>query len=210
MAATAEAPPPTAPRRRRSKKQRSQMRSAVEWVAVIVGALVVALIVKTFLFQAFYIPSASMEPTLKKGDRVLVNKLSYDLHDVHRGDIIVFQLPSKVDPDHPEDQWTVGPDGYRDLIKRAIGLPGDTIETRDGLVYINGQKIAEPWLPKGVDTDKPPIPKQVVPEDHIFVMGDNRDNSADSRYQGRGPIPTSWIVGRAFVQVWPPGSIGGL
>jgi signal peptidase I len=209
--ATVDAPAAEPPRRgRKTKRPRSQMRSAVEWVAVIVGALVVALVVKTFLFQAFYIPSASMEPTLKKGDRVLVNKLSYDLHDIHRGDIVVFQLPTSVDPAHPEDQWVVGPDGYRDLIKRAIGLPGDTIETRDGIVYINGKKLDEPWLPKGVSTDTPPITKRVVPKDHIFVMGDNRDNSADSRYEGRGPIPVGWVVGRAFVQVWPLGSIGGL
>jgi signal peptidase I len=208
---TVEAPAPKATgRRRKAKRQRSQVRSAIEWVAVIVGALVVALVVKTFLFQAFYIPSASMEPTLKEGDRVLVNKLSYDLHDIHRGDIVVFQLPTKIDPKHPEDQWVVGADGYRDLIKRAIGLPGDTIETRDGVVYINGKKLDEPWLPKGVTTNKPPIAKTVVPKDHIFVMGDNRDNSADSRYAGRGPIPVRWVVGRAFVQVWPPGSIGGL
>jgi signal peptidase I len=172
----------------------------VEWGAVIVGALVVALVVKTFLFQAFYIPSNSMLPTLEKGDRVLVNKLSYDLHDIHRGDIVVFELPAD----------KVGPDGIKDLIKRAIGLPGDVIETRDGLVYIDGKKLDEPWLPKGTTTDNPPIPKQTVPEGTIFVLGDNRDNSADSRYANRGPIPIDTVVGRAFLQVWPPKDIGGL
>ena len=137
------------PRHRRGRrKPRSSVRSAVEWAAVIVGALVVALVVKTFLFQAFYIPSASMEPTLRKGDRVLVNKLSYDLHDIHRGDIVVFELP-------PEK---VGPDGIKDLIKRVIGLPGETIETREGIVYINDKKIEEPYLPDGVTTNKPPDP----------------------------------------------------
>jgi signal peptidase I len=186
--------------RRRKGKERDRVRTIVEWVAVVVGALVVALVVKTFLFQAFYIPSASMEPTLEKGDRVLVNKLSYDLHDIHRGDIVVFELPSD----------KVGPDGIKDLIKRAIGLPGDVIETREGLVYINGEKIDEPYLPDGVTTDKPPIPKQTVPDGHIYVLGDNRDNSADSRYEDRGPIPIDSVVGRAFFQVWPPGSIGGL
>jgi signal peptidase I len=185
---------------RSRRKPRSAMRSAIEWGAVIVGALVVALVVKTFLFQAFYIPSASMEPTLKKGDRVLVNKLSYDLHDIHRGDIVVFELPKD----------KVGPDGIKDLIKRAIGLPGDVIETRDGSVYIDGEKLDEPWLPKGVTTDKPPIPKQTVPDGTIFVLGDNRDNSADSRYANRGPIPIDTVVGRAFAQVWPPSDIGGL
>jgi signal peptidase I len=169
-------------------------------VAVIVGALVVALVVKTFLFQAFYIPSGSMEPTLRKGDRVLVNKLSYDLHDVHRGDIVVFKLP----PDK------VGPDGIKDLIKRVIGLPNEVIESRDGQVYIDGKLLKEPYLPKGVTTDNPPIQKQTVPKGHIFVMGDNRDNSADSRFANRGPIPIDTIVGRAFLEVWPPADVGGL
>lgn len=197
---TTDAAAPKHKRRRRRKRPRSSVRSAVEWVAVIVGALVVALVVKTFLFQAFYIPSASMEPTLEKGDRVLVNKLSYDLHDINRGDIIVFELPADM----------VGPDGIKDLIKRAIGLPGDVIETRDGLVYINGERLDEPYLPEGVTTDNPPIAKQTVPEGHVYVLGDNRDNSFDSRFDNRGPIPVDTVVGRAFVQVWPPGSIGGL
>ena len=182
------------------------LRSALEWVAVIVGALVVALVVKTFLFQAFYIPSESMEPTLEKGDRVLVNKVSYDLHDVNRGDVIVFEL----------DDEDVGPDGIQDLIKRAIGLPGDTIETRDGAVYINDRKLSEPYLPEGTLTgdpesgSNPEIPRQVVPEGHVFVLGDNRDNSQDSRYPERGPIPIDHIVGRAFVLLWPVNRLDGL
>jgi signal peptidase I len=181
-----------------------RFRSAVEWVAVIVGALVVALVVKTFLFQAFYIPSGSMEPTLEEGDRVLVNKLSYDLHDVNRGDVIVFELD-------PED---VGPDGIKDLIKRVVGLPGDVIETRGGVVYINDEPIDEPYLSEGTvtgepsDGQNPMIERQTVPEGHVYVLGDNRSNSADSRY--RGPIPIDSIVGRAFILVWPPGDIGGL
>lgn len=181
-------------------------RSGVEWVAVIVGALVVALVVKTFLFQAFYIPSESMEPTLEKGDRVLVNKLSYDFHDVRRGDVIVFQLGDE----------EVGQDGIRDLIKRVIGLPGDTIETREGAVYVNDRRVEEPYLDEGTITgdptasSNPSIPRQVVPDGHVFVLGDNRDNSADSRYPARGPIPLGDIVGRAFVLVWPPADMGSL
>jgi signal peptidase I len=181
-----------------------RFRSAVEWVAVIVGALVVALVVKTFLFQAFYIPSGSMEPTLEEGDRVLVNKLSYDLHDVNRGDVIVFELD-------PED---VGPDGIKDLIKRVVGLPGDVIETRDGEVYIDDAPIDEPYLADGTVTGQtsegqnPAIERQTVPEGHVYVLGDNRSNSAESR--DRGPIPIDSIVGRAFILVWPPGDIGGL
>jgi signal peptidase I len=183
-----------------------RLRSGLEWAAVVIGALVVALIVKTFLFQAFYIPSASMEPTLSKGDRVLVNKVSYDLHDVHRGDVIVFEL----------DKQDIGPDGIKDLIKRVIGLPGDTIETRDGVVYVNDRAVDEPYLADGMvtgdpeDSQNPPIERQTVPEGHVYVLGDNRSNSADSRYPERGPIPIDTIVGRAFVLVWPPGDMGTL
>ncbi len=174
-----------------------RIRSVVEWIAVIVGALIVALVVKTFLFQAFYIPSESMEPTLDVGDRVLVNKLSYDLHDVNRGDVVVFELPAE----------EVGPDGVKDLIKRVIGLPGEVIETRDGVIYVDDRRVEEPYLPEDGPTG-PPIERQTVPDDHVFVLGDNRDNSADSR--SRGPIPIDTIVGRAFVLVWPPGDIGSL
>jgi signal peptidase I len=162
--------------------------------------------VKTFLFQAFFIPSASMEPTLEEGDRVLVNKLSYDLHDVRRGDVVVFELP--------KDQ--IGADGIKDLIKRVIGLPGDVIETRDGVVYINDRRLDEPYLPEGTLTgdpsngNNPEIERQTVPEGTVFVMGDNRANSHDSRYADRGPIPIDTLVGRAFVLVWPPGDLGAL
>jgi signal peptidase I len=187
-------------------KEHDRVRSLVEWVAVIVGALVVALVVKTFLFQAFFIPSASMEPTLEEGDRVLVNKLSYDLHDINRGDVVVFELP--------EDK--VGADGIKDLIKRVVGLPGDVIETRDGIVYINDRRLDEPYLPEGTLTgdpsngNNPAIERQTVPEGTIFVMGDNRANSHDSRYADRGPIPIDSVVGRAFVLVWPPGDMSSL
>ncbi len=208
-AAVREAARQAAARREASRKEardEERVRSAIEWVAVVVGALVVALVVKTFLFQAFYIPSASMEPTLEKGDRVLVNKLSYDLHDVNRGDVVVFQLP--------DDE--VGPDGIKDLIKRVIGLPGDTIETRDGVVYVNDRRLDEPYLADGTvtgdpsDGSNPEIVRQEVPEGRVFVMGDNRDNSHDSRYSDRGPVPIDSIVGRAFVLVWPPGKLGAL
>lgn len=187
-------------------KANARVRSLVEWVAVIVGALVVALVVKTFLFQAFFIPSASMEPTLEEGDRVLVNKLSYDVHDINRGDVVVFELP----PDK------VGDDGIKDLIKRVIALPGDVIETRDGVVYIDDRRLSEPYLPEGTVTgdpskgSNPAIERQTVPEGTVFVMGDNRDNSHDSRYPDRGPIPIDSVVGRAFVLVWPLGEVGAL
>ncbi len=172
----------------------SSSRAIIEWVVIIVAALTVAIVVKTFLIQAFYIPSGSMEPTLKPGDRVLVNKLSYKLHDVHRGDIVVFKRP----PSEADDPT------IKDLIKRVIGLPGDRIEGRDGVVYINGQPLKEPYLPPGTTTTT--LPLQTVSAGQYFVMGDNRGNSKDSRFIGT--IPKNLIVGRAFVRVWPLSGIG--
>lgn len=167
------------------------LRSVLEWAVVVVGALLVAFVVKTFLFQAFYIPSESMEPTLDVGDRVLVNKLSYDAHDVNRGDLVVFERPAVDAP--------FGPVESEDLIKRVVGLPGDTIEARDGVVYIGGRRLEEPYLTEATATDN--LPAQEVPAGHVFVMGDNRDNSEDSRIFGA--IDESLIIGRAFVRVWP-------
>jgi signal peptidase I len=155
-------------------------------------AVLAAVGLRTFVVQPFYIPSGSMEPTLIVGDKVLVNKLSYDFHSVHRGDVIVFKKP-------PND---FSP-GIKDLIKRVIGLPGETISARDGSVYINGQKLKESWLPKGVTTaDFGPVR---IPSGQYFVMGDNRGDSADSRVFG--PITKNLIIGRAFLLVWPPSRI---
>ena len=170
----------------------SGLRNAAEWVVIAGGALLVAFVIKTFLLQAFYIPSLSMAPTLKINDRVLVNKLSYDVHDVNRGDIVVFESPPN------EGSQT------KDLIKRVIGLPGETLESRDGHIVIDGRIQDEPYL--GPDVVTGPMDKTTVPEDHYFVMGDNRPNSRDSRYFGA--IPESLIVGRAFVRVWPVTALG--
>jgi signal peptidase I len=163
-------------------------RNAVEWVAIVIGALAVALIVKTFLIQAFFIPSLSMYSTLDKGDRVLVNKLSYHLHDIHRGDIVVFERPERVaDTD------------IKDLIKRVVGLSGDTVEGRDGRVWVNGKALDEGYLDDGITTSQ--FPRQTIARGEIWVMGDNRGNSEDSRFFG--PIKKDLVVGRAFVRVWP-------
>lgn len=171
---------------------RHAVRNMVEWISIIVGALVVALLVKTFLIQAFFIPSLSMYPTLDKGDRVLVNKVSYRVHDIHRGDVIVFERP----PGQPQSE-------IKDLIKRVVGLPGETIESRDGIVYIGGQRLEESYLEDGVTTTN--LRRRVIPAGHVFVMGDNRDDSADSRVFG--PIDEDLVVGRAFIRVWPLPSI---
>ena len=173
----------------------SGVRSLIEWVVVVGGALIIALVIKTFLLQAFFIPSSSMVSTLNIGDRVLVNKLSYRLHDVNRGDIIVFERPEgEADSE------------IQDLIKRVVGLPGDTVEGQNGQVLINGEPLDEPYLDEGVTTgDFDPVE---VPEDHLFMMGDNRGDSRDSRFFG--PIAEDTIVGRAFFRVWPLGDISTL
>ena len=169
------------------KAKASTVRNVVEWVVIAAGALLVALVIKTFLLQAFYIPSLSMAPTLQINDRVLVNKLSYDLHDVHRGDLVVFESPPN------EGSQT------KDLIKRVIGLPGETVESQNGHILINGQVLEEPYL--GPDVTTGPLEKITVPSEHLWVMGDNRPNSRDSRFFGA--IPESLVIGRAFVRVWP-------
>ena len=169
------------------------MRSAIEWIAIIVGALILALVVKTLVLQAFYIPSSSMEDTLDIGDRVLVNKLSYHMHAVHRGDIVVFKRPkAESDP------------RVKDLIKRVIGMPGETIEGRDGHVFVDGRELHESYIKTGTDTNN--LGKVTIPPGQYFVLGDNRTNSKDSR--SFGPIPRSLIVGRAFIRVWPLSSLG--
>ena len=188
---------PKGRRRRKKKRPRSTVRTILEWAAVIGGGVLIALVVETFLIQAFWIPSPSMVPTLHVDDRVLVNKLSYRFGDVDRGDVIVFERPESIAAD----------DGINDLIKRVIAVEGDVIEGRNNLVYVNGERVDESgYLEAGTPTDN--LPRLEVPEDHVFVMGDNRTNSEDSRVFG--PIPEDTIVGRAFIRVLPLGDIGWL
>jgi signal peptidase I len=210
VAVTAETDRATRPPPEQSPQPtKSGRRAAIEWALLIGGALLVAFLVKTFLFQAFYIPSASMEPTLQVGDRVLVNKLSYKLHDVNRGDIVVFEAP---------DTERAG--GIEDLVKRVVGLPGETVEERDGKVYVDGRPLDEPYLADGTQTAfanappgcAPPPPDIenvcVVPARAVFVLGDNRNQSKDGRVFG--PIDESDIVGRVFVRMWPVDDLGWL
>ena len=170
----------------------SALRSGFEWVAVVVGAVVVALVVRTFLLQAFSIPSGSMETTLEINDRLLVNKLSYQFGEVERGDIVVFLKPDSLSSP------------YDDLIKRVIGLPGDVIEGRDNQIFINGEALVETYLDDDVVIRD--FNSVEVPADHVFVMGDNRSNSADSRVFG--PINVDRIEGEAFLRYWPFSRMG--
>lgn len=186
------------PRASASRRQDSSLRNMAEWVLVIVVAVSLSLIIKTYVVQAFKIPSASMETTLMVGDRVVVNKLSYRTHDVNRGDVVVFRRP----PRAPS-----GPDEPAQLIKRVIGLPGETVEARDGNVYIDGKRLDEPYLEEGTPTLGMDVPFK-VPEGQIWVMGDNRLNSGDSRVFGSVDIDT--IIGRAFFIIWPLGRITAL
>ena len=185
-------------------------------------AIVIAIVIKTFLFQAFYIPSESMVPTLEVGDRVLVNKLSYDLHDLHRGDIVVFAA-------EPNVEWHRA--GIDDLVKRVIALPGrDHHAVRDQPGVHRRPSARRELPPEGHHhrrsrpaalhhqrdgkkcssairwADGSPEGGCKVPAGKVFVMGDNRTNSQDAR--ANGPIKESSIVGRVFLRIWPPGRIG--
>jgi signal peptidase I len=197
---------------RKGRGKPSTTRSLIEWILVVAGAVAVALLVRVFAVQAFYIPSGSMEPTLEVNDRVLVNRLSYKLHDINQGDVIVFEKPeSLVTP--------AGPNDIKDLIKRVVALPGQSVVFQDGDVYIDGRLLDEPYLPAGTVTQPGPGGATwnhrctaddpcVVPEGTVWVMGDNRANSEDSRWIG--PIDQDLVVGRAFVTVWPFDRFGGL
>ncbi len=170
-----------------------------EWLAVLGIALLAAVGVRTFVAQIFYIPSASMEPTLQVGERIVVDKVSFHLHGLHRGEIVVFGRPA------------LERSSYDDLVKRVIGLPGDRISLDAGRVVVNGAPLVEPWLPTPRPLSEPsavgaPFSLQapyVVPPGRYFVMGDNRSDSEDSRYFG--PISSSLVVGTMVVRVWPLG-----
>ena len=146
--------------------------------------------VRPFVMEAFWIPSGSMIPTLEIGDRVLVNKFIYRFTEPKRGDIIVFQSV-----DNPKE----------DLIKRVVGLPGDEIAVRRGKLFLNGEPQKEPYTNKKLP-DRTFFARTTVPKGHVFVMGDNRGNSADSRVFG--PLPKKNIEGEAFLRFWPPHRIG--
>ena len=181
-------------------------------------AFLLALLIKTFLIQAFYIPSESMVPTLEVGDRVLVNKVVYRLHPPRRGDVIVFEEPNTGPGPHRNPisafwHWLTEGLGLstnpeKDFIKRVIALPGETIEINRCVVYIDGKPLKEPYV-NPIQGGNCEFPPHRVAANTLFVMGDNRGNSRDSRF-GLGDIPYDKVVGRAFVIIWPPSRAGWL
>ncbi|MFD7831111.1 signal peptidase I [Kitasatospora sp. NPDC059803] len=209
-------------RRAARRRKRSLLR---EFPLIIVVALLVALVMKTFLLQVFVIPSGSMEQTIQVGDRVLVDKLTpWFGSEPQRGDVVVFKDPGGwLESDHkPSDDGPVlgaakqvltfvgllPSDSEQDLIKRVIGVGGDTVECCDakGRLSVNGTPVDEPYLAPANPPSRQPFKVQ-VPQGRLWVMGDHRDVSADSRFHmgnpGQGTIPLSGVVGRAFMNAWP-------
>ena len=183
-------------RSRRERRRNASKKSGggvLEFLIILLVSFVLVFgFVRPFVIEAFWIPSASMVPTLKYGDRVLVNKFIYRFTEPERGDVIVFE--------------SVEGDG-EDLIKRVVGVPGDEIAVRGGKLFVNGEPQKEPYVNKKYP-DRSFYAPTTVPKDHVFAMGDNRANSQDSRIFG--PVPEENIEGEAFLRFWPPHRIGGL
>lgn len=188
----------------------SLLGAARELAVLVVMAVVIAVVVKTFVAQAFYIPSGSMLPQLRINDRVVVSKISYRLHEPRRGDIVVFDAPGG-SPGGGSDPLveralrglaqSIGilAPSTDEYIKRVVALPGERVEGAGGKVRVDGRELVEPYLPRGTITAD--FSAVVVPPRTVFVLGDNRSNSADSRVFG--PVPRSTVVGRAILRVWP-------
>jgi signal peptidase I len=185
-----------------------------ELPGLILMAFALALFIKSTLLQAFWIPTGSMEPTLVPGDRVIVAKVPYYFHDPQRGDVIVFEEP---DPAKEPDRGVWGaithwlgqglgfsPPDHPDYIKRVIGEPGDVVSARNGNVYVNDVRISEPYLHERTAR----FPETTVPAGKLFVMGDNRSNSLDSRFT-LGFVPVDRVVGKAVWIIWPVENMSG-
>ena len=166
---------------------KSELREYIEAFAI---AILLALFIITFIAQSFLVQGQSMEPTLHNGERLLVDKLTYRFREPQRGEIIVFRYPS---------------DPRRRFIKRIIGLPGDRLEIRDNVVYLNGRPLDEPYIKGPTYGEYPPV---TVKPGHFFVLGDNRNNSEDSRYEDVGQVPRRNVGGRALLIYWPITRIG--
>jgi signal peptidase I len=215
--------------RARARQARKNMPLWQELPLLLIVAFCLAVLIRTFLLQAFFIPSGSMENTLLVGDRVLVNKVIYDVRGPERGEIVVFRGTDNWAPEsHTDlnagffsklghtlgDLVGISQPGEKDFIKRVIGLPGDTVSCCDpnGRVYVNGYALDEPYVTDDSSLDTPPAAREcrsrrfgpiTVEPGQMFVMGDHRLVSQDSRCQGQVPVEN--VIGRAFVIVWPSG-----
>lgn len=222
----AEAPSHVKPARPKRGKLRGWKAFLRDVAVILVAAVVISFLIKTFLIRSFYIPSESMQNTLQVNDRIIVNQLTPDLMPVQRGDVVVFRDPGGWLQQQPEVEqnpvvaffdWVLSiigltaPDSNDHLIKRVIGLPGDQVACCNefGQMIVNGVPLEEPYvlLPDGVTKVSRDDFDIVVPEDSLWVMGDNRYNSEDSRYQqdtpGGGFVPFDHVVGRAILISWP-------
>lgn len=166
---------------------KAELREYIE--ALLVAVLLAGLII-VFVAQSFLVHGSSMEPTLTEGQRLLVDKLTYRIRPPERGEIIVFHYPS---------------DPKRKFIKRVVGLPGDVVEIYGHRLILNGRPVHEPYIKGPIFDAFGPV---TVPEGHVFVLGDNRNNSDDSRYPDVGPVPMDLIVGVARLVYWPPANMG--
>ncbi|MDQ4082754.1 MAG: signal peptidase I [Actinomycetota bacterium] len=185
----------------------SPWRGIADWTITIVVAVAAVLAIKAWVVNPYRIPSSSMEPTLhcaepgdgcaaRFSDRVLANRFLYHFQDPERGDIIVFETP-------PEARTRCGAGGT--FVKRLVGLPGERIAEREGVIYINGKRLREPYL-RADPQDDTTFPERRIPADHFFMLGDNRGQSCDSRIWGA--IPRDNIIGEVFAIYWPPQRIG--
>lgn len=182
---------------------------------LLLAALVVAVVIKTFIIQPFYIPSGSMIPTLLIDDRVMVSKISYIIGEPERGDVIVFENPyaPDIEESFPEAvvRSTLEALGIRtsandDLIKRIVGLGGETVEVSDNRVLIGGVPLDEPYLQTGVAMGD--FGPRTLAPDELFMMGDNRNESSDGRVFG--PIPADDVIGKAVFRIWPLDRLGAV
>jgi signal peptidase I len=200
---------------------RSAVGSVVEFFLIVVVALGLALGIQAFLVKPFRIPSASMEPTLDIGQRVLVSRVNYHVSDPDRGDVVVFKPPKGADDNacgvrdfepsvqnQPCPRPTPG-QSDQNFIKRIVAVGGDRLKVEKGHVILNGKPVAEPFVNESTDCQICNLNREItIPPDHFFMMGDNRGESADSREWG--PVPKDQLVGQAFFTYWPPKRIGTL
>lgn len=176
------------------RPKKSVSKRIFEWVGVLVVAVAISAGIRGFAMQAFFVPSGSMIPTLEVGDRILVDKLFFSASTVGRGAIVVLR--------HPAHDNMCGAPG-EDLVKRVIATSGQTIWSVGNSVIINGKVIKENYLPPGTSLGSTPITRQTIPKGDVFLLGDNRSISCDSRFWG--PIPTSSIIGKVVAIFWRSG-----